>query len=118
VARLLGRAQAQLFTPDAVYEDMALHARVEGQLQIQRYLARGLAQLPYGVGASVANVVGSDRGGGYEWRANTGAAPLQRGNVILELDDTGTISRFTTIYDSYQFTDDRYRALGVLNLET
>src|SRR5215510_13533672 len=36
---------AQLFTPDAVFEDMALHTRVEGQLQIQRYLTRGLAQL-------------------------------------------------------------------------
>ena len=109
---------AQLFTPDAVYEDMALHARVEGQLQIQRYLTRGLAQLPYGVGASIANVVGSERGGGYEWHANIGAAPLQRGNVILELDGSGKISRFTTIYDSYQFPDAEYRALGVLNLET
>lgn len=53
----------QLFAPDAIFEDMALHTRVEGQLQIQRYLARGLASLPYGPGASVvAHVAGSDEG--------------------------------------------------------
>ncbi|HEV7653833.1 MAG TPA: nuclear transport factor 2 family protein [Mycobacteriales bacterium] len=109
---------AQLFTPDAVFEDMALHTRVEGPLQIQRYLSRGLAQLPYGVGASVADVVGSERGGGYEWHASAGAAPLQRGNVILELDGSGQISRFTTIYDSFQFPDAQYRALAGLNAET
>ncbi|HEY7100842.1 MAG TPA: hypothetical protein VH573_04295 [Mycobacteriales bacterium] len=33
-----------------------------------------------------------------------GATPLQRGNVILKLHDRGTISRFTTIDDSYQST--------------
>ena len=41
---------ALLFTPDAVFEDMALHTRVEGQGQIQRYLTRGLRLLPYGTG--------------------------------------------------------------------
>ena len=48
---------------------MALHTRVEGQLQIQRYLTRGLTLLPYGPGASLVHVDGSDRGGGYEWHA-------------------------------------------------
>ena len=111
-------AAAQCFTPDAVFEDMALHTRVEGQLQIQRYLARGLATLPYGPGASVANVVGSDQGGGYEWHAAPVAAPLLRGNVALVLDGTGKISRFTAIYDSYQFSSAQYHALAGLNAET
>lgn len=111
-------AAAQLFTPDAVFEDMALHTRVEGQLQIQRYLTRGLGALPYGPGASVANIVGSDQGGGYEWHAAASAAPLLRGNIGLLLDETGNISRFTVIYDSYQFSDAQYRALASLNAET
>lgn len=107
----------QSFTPDAVFEDMALHARVEGQLQIQRYLARGLGQLPYGTGASIANIVGSNRGGGYEWHAAQSAAPLLRGNTALELDSAGRISRFTTIYDSCQFPDSQYRILASLHAE-
>jgi hypothetical protein len=111
-------AAAQLFTPDAVFEDMALHTRVEGQLQIQRYLTRGLATLPYGPGASVANVVGSDQGGGYEWRAAPVASPLVRGNTALLLDDSGKISRCTVIYDSYQFPSAQYHALASLNAET
>lgn len=110
-------AAAQLFTADAVYEDMALHTRVEGQIQIQRYLTRGLTQLPYGVGATVAHVVGSDAGGGYEWLASPSAAPLLRGNTALELDADGKITRFTTIYDSYQFSDAKYQSLLLLGAE-
>jgi len=109
---------AQLFTPDAVFEDMALHTRVEGQLQIQRYLTRALGQLPYsGHLSSLAHVVGSDQGGGYEWRAAMGALPLQRGNTALELDDNGKITRFTTIYDSFQFPDQTYKNLVQLGAE-
>jgi len=108
---------AQLFTPDAVFEDMALHTRVEGQLQIQRYLTRGLPLLPYGTSASLVHVVGSDRGGGYEWRAAMNAAPLVRGNSAIELDDDGNITRFTTIYDSFQFADTVYQSLVLLGAE-
>ena len=108
---------SQLFTPDAVFEDMALHTRVEGQLQIQRYLMRGLGQLPYGPGTFLAHVVGSDQGGGYEWRATPAAAPLVRGNTALELDDNGKITRFTTIYDSFQFPDAVYQSLVQLGAE-
>jgi hypothetical protein len=110
-------AAAQLFTTDAVYEDMALHTHVEGQIQIQRYLTRGLNQLPYGVGASLAHVVGSDQGGGFEWHAAPSGAPLQRGNTAIELDDHGGITRFTTIYDSYQFSDAQYQSLVLLGAE-
>jgi hypothetical protein len=111
-------AAALCFTPDAVFEDMALHTRVEGQLQIQRYLTRGLGTLPYGPGASVANVVGSGQGGGYEWHAAASAAPLLRGNTALLLDGSGKISRCTVIYDSFQFSSARYHALASLNAET
>jgi hypothetical protein len=111
-------AAAALFTPDALYEDMALHARVEGQLQIQRYLTRALPSVPYGPGASVANVTGSAQGGGYEWHAAPAAAPLVRGHTALQLDASGAIARFTVIYDSYQFPDATYRALGALSLES
>ncbi len=111
-------AAAQLFTPDAVFEDMALHTRVEGQLQIQRYLTRGLGTLPYGSGASVAHVGGSDQGGGYEWHAAPSAAPLLRGNTALLLDESGKINRFTVNYDSFQFTSAQYRALAGLNAES
>jgi SnoaL-like domain len=110
-------AAAQLFTPDAVYEDMALHTRVEGQIQIQRYLTRGLSDLPYGLGASVAHVVGSDQGGGYEWHAGPSAAPLVRGITALELDRHGKITRLTTIYDSYQLVDSKYQLLVLLGAE-
>jgi hypothetical protein len=96
---------------------MALHTRVEGQLQIQRYLTRGLTLLPYGPGASLVHVDGSDRGGGYEWHAAMSAIPLQRGNTAIELDDDGNITRFTTIYDSYQLTDTAYQSLVQLGAE-
>ena len=110
-------AAAQLFTPDALYEDMALHTRVEGQIQIQRYLQRGLGVLPYGTGSSMAHVSGSDQGGGFEWHAAASAAPLLRGISALELDANGKITRFTTIYDSFQFSDAKYDALVALAAE-
>ena len=96
---------------------MALHTRVEGQLQIQRYLTRGLTTLPYGPTASLVHVVGSDQGGGYEWHAAMNALPLLRGNTALELDDNGKITRFTTIYDSFQFSDAAYQTLVKLAAE-
>ena len=64
-----------------------------------------------------AHVVGSDQGGGYEWHAAMGALPLQRGITALELDDNGKITRFTTIYDSFQFPDQTYKSLVVLGAE-
>jgi ketosteroid isomerase-like protein len=106
-----------LFTPDAVFEDMGLHTRVEGQLQIQRYLTRGLSLLPYGVGASVAHVVGGRQGGGYEWHAALSGSPLKRGNTAIELDDNGKITRFTTIWDTSQVADPTYHTLVLLAAE-
>ncbi|HEU4617794.1 MAG TPA: hypothetical protein VFV10_07115 [Gammaproteobacteria bacterium] len=100
-----------LFSFDAVYEDMAAHSRVVGQLQIERYLTRALPVVPYGPGASVAHVVGGERGGGYEWSAAPSAMPMRRGNTALELDAEGKISRLTVIYDSGLLSDEKYREL-------
>lgn len=110
-------AAAELFTADALFEDMALHTRLDGKIQIQRYLERALALLPYGNGARLAHVAGSNQGGGYEWWAAPSAAPLVRGITALELDASGKITRFTTIYDAYQFTDAKYQALVSLAAE-
>jgi hypothetical protein len=110
-------AATALFTFDAVYEDMAAHTRVIGQLQIERYLTRALPTVPYGAGASVAHVVGGDLGGGYEWNAAPSAAPMRRGNTALELDAAGKITRLTTVYDSGLFPYDKYRELVMLAAE-
>jgi hypothetical protein len=109
-------AAAALFSPDAVYEDMALHGQILGRLAIQRYLTRALPKLPYGPGASVAHVVGADAGGGYEWRARPDA-PQRRGNTALELDSAGRITRLTVVYDSSLFSDVDYRELVQLAAE-
>jgi hypothetical protein len=110
-------AATALFSFDAVYEDMAAHTRVVGQLQIQRYLSRALGTIPYGAGASIAHVVGGDLGGGYEWNAAPSAAPMRRGNTALELDAEGKITRLTTVYDSGLFPYDKYRELVLLGAE-
>ncbi len=107
------KAAAAKFSYDAVFEDMALHAQILGRLAIERYLMRALASVPYGKGAVLAHVVGSDQGGGYEWRP-AASFPMKRGNVALALDKDGTISRFTVVYDSGLLPDDQYHALVAL----
>ena len=61
-----GAADA-LFSSDAIYADRALRTVILGKLAIGKYLARVLATVPYGKGAKLMHVVGSDQGGGYEW---------------------------------------------------
>jgi hypothetical protein len=104
---------AAMFSNDAVYEDMALHAQLLGRLAIQRYLSRALTKVPYGHGAAVAHVVGADMGGGYEWKAGPGM-PQRRGNTALALDAAGKITRLTVVYDSSLFPDADYQALVAL----
>ena len=104
-------AATGLFSFDAVLEDMAAHAPVQGQLQIQRYLSRALPLVPYGTGASVAHVVGSAQGGGYEWHAAASAAPMRRGNTAIELDATGKVTRLTAVYDSGLLAYPTYQSL-------
>jgi hypothetical protein len=106
-----------LFSFDAVLEDMAAHSRVQGQLQIGRYLTRALPTVPYGAGASIAHVVGSREGGGYEWHAAASATPMRRGNTAIELDNDGKVSRLTVVYDSGLLTYPAYQSLVMLAAE-
>jgi hypothetical protein len=110
-------AAVALMSPDVVHEDMAAHTRVRGQLQAQRYYTRALGQLPYGPGAALVHAEGSRRGGGYEWSAAPGAAPMRRGHTCVELDEAGKISRLTAIYDSSLLTYPAYQSLAGLAAE-
>ncbi|MCZ8516682.1 hypothetical protein O9H85_30730 [Paenibacillus filicis] len=107
-------AAADLFSYDAVFEDM-LRANIQGQLAISRYLKRALKDLPYGSGASVRHVLGSDLGGGYEWRSDS--RPVPRGNIALELDADGKITRLTSIWDGSLLSDDAMASLVNLSIE-
>lgn len=106
-----------LMSADVVCEDLAAHTRVRGQLQTQRYYTRAFGQLPYGPGAALVHAEGSRQGGGYEWSAAAVAAPLRRGHTVIELDDTGKISRLSAIYDSSVLSYDAYRSLVGLAAE-
>jgi hypothetical protein len=108
---------AEALSFDAVLEDMATHTRVRGRLQIQRYLTRALARLPYGPGASVAHIDGGRLGGGYEWHAAPVAAPMRRGHTALEFDRNGEISRVTAVYDAGLLSFADYQALVALAAE-
>jgi hypothetical protein len=107
-----------IFSYDAVYEDMTLRTQILGRLAITRYLSRAAARLPYGAGASVAHIVGSDKGGGYEWRASAAyAATVRRGITALVLDSDGQISRLTTVWDGGMISDSDLQSLLLLSLD-
>jgi hypothetical protein len=110
-------AAVALMSADVVHEDMAAHTRVRGQFQAQRYYTRALGQLPYGPGAALVHAEGSRRGGGYEWSAAPGAAPMRRGHTCVELDEAGKISRLTAIYDSSLLSYTAYQSLAGLAAE-
>jgi hypothetical protein len=90
-------AAAALFTTDATFEDLTLHAAVIGQPAIGGFLDRSRDLLPYGLGTSVRHVVGSGQGGGYEWKKK--GAAVSHGVIALELDQQARISRLTSIWD-------------------
>jgi hypothetical protein len=110
-------AAVALMSYDVVHEDMAAHTRVRGQFQAQRYYTRALGQLPYGPGAALVHAEGSRQGGGYEWSAAPGAAPMRRGHTCVELDEAGQISRLTAIYDSSLLSYAAYQSLAGLAAE-
>jgi len=110
-------AAVALMSYDVVHEDMAAHTRVRGQLQAQRYYTRALGRLPYGPGAALVHAEGSRQGGGYEWSAAPGAAPMRRGHTCVELDEAGQISRLTAIYDSSLLSYPAYQSLAGLAAE-
>jgi hypothetical protein len=108
-------AAAQLFTADAVFEDMTLHAQIIGQLAITGYLQRALPQLPYGSQSAIRHVVGSAFGGGYEWTSSSGAVP--RGAIGLELNQQGQITRLTAVWDGSLLDDAAFTQQLALTIE-
>src|SRR6516162_8122554 len=99
----------ELFSYDAVFEDMALRAQLRGQAAIVRYLRRALPGLPY-ARASVRHVAGAGRGGGYEWRAD--GQPVPAGAAALELSGDGKITKFTVVWDGSLLDDQAITALA------
>jgi hypothetical protein len=112
-----GDAQAAdaLFSPDAVYLDRALRARVLGKLAIGKYLSRVLATAPCGKGAKLVHVVGSDQGGGYEW--TNADSSVKRGIVAIDLNSAGQIERLDTTWDNGVMSDADLQALVLQSIE-
>ena len=108
-------AAAQLFSADAFFEDMTLHAQIIGQLAITGYLQRALPHLPYGYQSAVRHVVGSAIGGGYEWTSSTGVVP--RGVIALDLNQTGQITRLTAVWDGSLLDDAGFNQQLLLTIE-
>ena len=103
-----GRA-GELFSYDAVFEDMALRAQLRGRAAIARYLRRALPALPY-ARASVRHVAGVGQGGGYEWRAD--GQPVAAGAAALQLSPDGKITKFTAVWDGSLLDDRAITALA------
>ena len=91
-------AAVDLFSTDAVFEDVPAHLQITSQTSIETYLTKAASLLPYvGAGTSVRHVLGSHTGGGYEWTAANG--PVPRGITALELDPWGKIERLTAVWN-------------------
>lgn len=95
-----GRADAMgdVLSEDVVLEDMALRSQLLGRTAVLAYLDRALPALPYGTGAAVRHVTGSDGGGAIEWTA-AASAPVRTGVTGILLDADGRVARLTTVYD-------------------
>ena len=109
------KAAAALFSYDAVYLDRALRARILGQLAIGKYLGRVAGTIPYGKGAKLVHVVGSDQGGGYEWTNE--ASSVKRGIVAIELNSAGQISFLDATWDNAVMSDADLQALVLQSIE-
>ena len=95
---------AARFAPDATFVDLTAHLRITGPRHITAFLTGAQGVLPYmGSRVEVRHVVGSDVGGGYEWKAN-GVVP--RGVNVLELDGQGLITSFESMWDGSRLDDD------------
>jgi hypothetical protein len=108
-------AAGALFTNDAVFLDRALRVRILGKQAIGKYLGRILAAAPYGKGAKLTHVVGSDQGGGYEWTNDSSS--VKRGIVSIDLNGAGQIVRLDTTWDNGVMSDADLQALVLLSIE-
>jgi hypothetical protein len=109
-------AASALYSPDSIYEDMALRLQIQGRDNIKKYFTRALPTLPNGVGAAHRHTVGSAQGGGYEWKGQA-ANPVQRGVTVLVLDQSGRITRSTAAYDSALFSNLQLQDLVKLSFD-
>jgi hypothetical protein len=109
-------AAIELFSTDAVFEDVAAHIQITSQSSIASYLTKAASVLPYvGAGTSVRHVLGSTIGGGYEWIA--AGSPVPRGITALELDPWGKIERFTAVWNGALADDAILTALAQKAIE-
>lgn len=100
-----------LFALDAVFEDHTLRTRIHGRAAITEYLRRAATRLPYGTRSTVRHAVGSDLGGGYEWRSDS---PVAVGVSALELDPSGLIELFAAVWDGGTLDDEWISSLAAL----
>lgn len=108
-------AAAALFSNDAIYTDRALRTVILGKLAIGKYLARVLATAPYGKGAKLRHVVGSDQGGGYEWTND--ASSVKRGIISIDLNKARQIERLDMTWDNGVMSDADLQSLVLLSIE-
>jgi hypothetical protein len=104
-----------LFTNDAVFLDRALRVRILGKEAIGKYLGRILATAPYGKGAKLVHVVGSDQGGGYEWTND--ASSVTRGIVSIDLNGAGQIVRLDATWDNGVTSDADLQSLVLKSIQ-
>ncbi len=104
-----------LFSSDAVFADRALRVRILGKEAIGKYLGRILATVPYGKGAKLMHVVGSDQGGGFEWTNAAGA--VKRGILAIDLNGAGQIQRLDATWDNGMMSDADLQALVAQSIE-
>ncbi len=109
------QAVSDLFSFDAIYEDMSLRTQLFGKFEIIKYLTKALPKMPFGKGSKLRHIVGNDLGGGFEW---TGSANTQvnAGITAIEVDDKGSITRLTIVYDSRLIDDKQLLNLASISL--
>lgn len=107
---------ADLLAEDVVFEDMALRSQLVGRTAVLAYLDRALPMLPFGEGAALRHVTGSDGGGAVEWTA-AARAPVRTGVTGILLDADGRIARLTTVYDGGLYDDAGIGALAAAVLD-
>lgn len=105
-----------LLAVDVRFEDLPSHVLVTGRRSTVAYLTGPNASLPYAAhNLSVRHVVGSAVGGGYEWLAP--GHQVDHGLVALELDDSGAITRLTSVWDGSRVTAGALSALAAQAIE-
>lgn len=92
-------AAASMMAPDAFFEDLTLRVALRGSAAIERFLDRALPDLPWGTGARLRHVTGEGHAGGFEW---IGDRTAPNGVACIDVDESGRITRLTTMWDGTQ----------------